>query len=57
MKHNLKATGRKRLGLMRGGSIPCYIRKGEHDIHDVLRDVHNLGWDCLSPSKYRLKPG
>jgi hypothetical protein len=52
-----EVTSRKRLGLMRGGSIPGYIHKGEHDIHDLLLDVHNLAWDCLSPSKYRLKPG
>jgi hypothetical protein len=57
LKNKLKVTGRKRLGLMRGGSIPGYIHKGEHEVHDLLGSVHILAWDCLSPSKYRLKPG
>jgi hypothetical protein len=57
LKHNLKITGRKRLGLMRGGSVPGYVRKGKHDIHDVLRAVHILAWDSVSPPKYRWKPG
>jgi hypothetical protein len=57
MRNNLKVTGRKRLCLMRGGSVPGYIPKGKHDIHDLLRDVHLLAWDCVSPPKYRWKPG
>jgi hypothetical protein len=57
LKNNLKLTGRKRLGLMRGGYAPGYIRKGKHDIHGILRDVHNLAFECLSPLKDRLKPG
>jgi hypothetical protein len=57
LKHNLKITGRKRLCLMRGGSIPGYVHKGKHEVHDLLLDVHNLAWDSLSPPKYRWKPG
>jgi hypothetical protein len=56
MKNNLKVTGRKRLGLLRGGSIPGYIDKGRHEVHDVLKSVHILAWDCLSPPKYRWVP-
>jgi hypothetical protein len=56
MKNSLKVTGRKRLGLMRGGSIPGYIDKGRHEVHDLLKDVHILAWDCLSPPKYRWVP-
>jgi hypothetical protein len=55
-KNNLKVTGRKRLGLMRGGSIPGYIEKGKHAIHKVVGDVHIIAWDCLSPPKYRWDP-
>ena len=57
LKNNLKITGRKRLGLMRGGSIPGYVHKGQHEVHDLLLDVHNLAWSSLSPSKYNIKPG
>jgi hypothetical protein len=57
LKHKLKITGRKRLGLMRGGSIPGYVRKGKHEVHDVLRDVHILAWDSVSPPKYRWDAG
>jgi hypothetical protein len=57
LKHNLKITGRKRLGLMRGGSVPGYVHKGQHEVHDLLLDVHNLAFESLSPSKYNIKPG
>jgi hypothetical protein len=57
LKNNLKLTGRKRLGLMRGGYAPGYVPKGKHEVHDVLRDVHSLAHGLLSPSKYSIKPG
>jgi hypothetical protein len=56
IRNNIKLTGKKRLGLMRGGGIPGYVRKGEHDIHELVHDVHCLAWDCLSPPKYRYDP-
>lgn len=61
MKNKLPLTGRKRLGLMRGGYAPGYVHKGKseskHEVQDVLGDVHVLAWNLLSPSKYRWDGG
>jgi hypothetical protein len=45
LKNNLNLTGRKRSGLMRGGSIPGYVEKGRHEVHGVLKSVHILARD------------
>jgi hypothetical protein len=39
--------------LMCPGRAPGYIRKGKHEIHQLLRDVDNLAGDSENPPKWR----
>jgi hypothetical protein len=51
--HQRPLKGRRPATLMRPGRAPGYIRKGKHEIHDLLRDVDNLAADSENPPKWR----